>query len=474
MKKQLLFLFFCIYSVQLFAKDGYHIQLQLKNRKDSEIYLAFYYGKSFPTIFKVDSAKIDDQGKAVFNKTDKIVGGIYLVLTDDHKSYFEFLLDNGDDFSIDADMNHVPESLVFKNSENNNDFLKYENFLSEFSTKQKKLIAQLAKQKTKADTNKLYKEINEQGKELEYYRNVYCNNHPTTLLSSIFQALEVPDPGTEQHLLPDGTIDSGYVFRYYKKHFWDHFNFHDDRLIHTPILESKLDQYFNKIIYQEDSAIVEADKLLAKMKHSENLFKFTLNWLSTNAQTSKIMGMDKLFVHLVDKYYMKGDATWLTTEELQKYIDRAQKIAPTVINSPAPDIKAYDIDNNIHDLYDFKAKYTLLIFFATDCSHCQHEMPILDSLYYTILKEKGVRVIAFNVERDKDKWKDFIKENHMEEWLNVWDPEMKSRYWALYDVQSTPTIFLMDENKIIVGKDLNHTNILRVVNINDAKQKLKK
>jgi peroxiredoxin len=225
---------------------------------------------------------------------------------------------------------------------------------------------------------------------------------------------------------------------------------------------------------QEDSAIVAADSILSYMRGSENLFKFTLNWLSTNAQTSKIMGMDKVFVHLVENYYMKGDAGWLSNEELAKYIERAQEIAPNVINNPAPELNSFEVDMTPRSLYDFKARYTLLIFYSPDCGHCIQEIPVIDSLYRATLKEQGVRIWAFNVDKEELKWRTFITKYKLEDWQHIWDPKHTSKYWAKYDVQMTPSIYLLDEQKIIRGKKLDKTTIAKVVDFLQQKARRNK
>ncbi|HTM67173.1 MAG TPA: hypothetical protein VL093_12675 [Flavipsychrobacter sp.] len=40
----------------------------------------------------------------------------------------------------------------------------------------------------------------------------------------------------------------------------------------------------------------------------------------------------------------------------------------------------------------------------------------------------------------------------------------------MYDVYSTPVIYLLDEKKIIRGKRLDHTNIMDVINMLEKKQ----
>jgi thiol-disulfide isomerase/thioredoxin len=372
--------------------------------------------------------------------------------------------------SITATMDDVPQSISFKRSSLNEDFKAYQGLLTAFSSTQKPLQASLAQAKNADDSSVIIKKMQELGKEVVAYRRNYIKAHPGNLLSSIFSAMEIPEIPKELPLLPAGKVDSSFAFTYYKTHYWNGFNFRDDRLIHTPLLQSRLNEYFNKLVYpQEDSAIVAADSILSFMRGSENLFKFTLNWLSANAQTSNIMGMDKVFVHLVENYYMKGDAAWLSNEELTKYIERAQKIAPNVINNPAPELNAFEVDMNPKSLYDFKARYTLLIFYSPDCGHCIKEIPVIDSLYRATLKEQGVRIWAFNVDKEDLKWRTFITKYKLEDWQHIWDPKHTSRYWAKYDVQMTPSIYLLDEQKIIRGKKLDKTTIPKVVDFLERK-----
>lgn len=467
-----LFITLAFCTNDLIARDGYRIKINLTDRRDSFIYLAHYYGKGLPKIYKSDSVKLDKKGNAVFEKKEKITGGIYIILPSDRKSYFEILLDNGDDFSITATMDSLKGNLHFRNSPVNEDFLAYQQFIAEQAEKDKLLKDELALAKTSEDSSAIYQRSKDLRNEMAAYRKRYAESHRGNLLASVFHAMQVPQVPEGPHYKEDGkTIDSSFGYFYYKTHYWDGFNFQDDRLIHTPILEAKLEEYFNKVVLQqEDSVIREADTILTRMRGTEHLFKYTLNWLSTNAQTSKVMGMDKVFVHLVEHYYMKGDADWLSEEMLNKYIDRAKKIAPNVINNPAPPFVADDLSNKELKLYDFKAKYTLLVFYSADCGHCKHELPLVDSVYRAVLKDKGVRVLAFNVERKEEQWREFVTKNKLEDWTHVWDPKYKSRYWALYDTQLVPAIYLLDEEKIIRGKKLDHSNIAKVVELNERRR----
>lgn len=468
-----LFILLCLFALNAnsFGKNGYHIKVKLANTTDTMAYLAHYYGKPLPTIYKNDSAYFDKNGVLNFvNNDSAIIGGIYMILLSDKKTYFEFLLNNGDDLSITADVKDLPYSLKFTNSPENEHFQEYINFLKEFGKKQEAYNSEIAKAKTKSDSTAVIKKYEPVGKSLITFRKDFASKYKGTLVAGIFNAMETPDVPEGKHLLPDGKVDSTFSYNYYKNHYWDKFDFSDDRLINTPLYDTKLDEYMNKLVLPiEDSVVKESDYLLAKARPGKEVFKYTLWWLTRNAETSKIMGMDAVFVYLVENYYMKGDATWLDNEQLKKYIDRAHDIAPNVIGNVAPDVKMPDLKGVEHSLLDVKAKYTLLVFWSPDCGHCQKEIPALDSVYNAVLKKKGVKVYAVRTEGDVKKWQEMIDKNKLDDWVNVYDPEHKSRYRADYDIYSTPVIYLLDEKKIIRGKRIDHTNIAMLIEMLEKK-----
>ena len=200
--------------------------------------------------------------------------------------------------------------------------------------------------------------------------------------------------------------------------------------------------------------------LLKKAKGSKDVFHYTLWWITKYIEDSKVMGLDEVFVYLVENYYIKGDAFWLSNDELSKFVDRAQKISPNMIGNLAPQLKLPNVTTKKEEsVHDMKAKYTLIVFYSPNCGHCQHEIPKLDSAYKASLKAKGVRIFTVATETDDTTINNFIKKNNMQEWTNTWDPDHTGDYHNKYDVYSTPTIYLLDDKKIIKGKRLDHSNI---------------
>jgi peroxiredoxin len=256
----------------------------------------------------------------------------------------------------------------------------------------------------------------------------------------------VPDP-------PDPT-DSAFAFRYFKTHYWDQVDFSDNRLLRTPVLETRLDRYFSQLVPPVvDSINAEADQLLARASADKEVFKYVLWWLTYHYETSPYMGMDAVFVHLVEKYYMTGQAYWLTKEQTDKIVQRAAQIAPNLIGNKAPDLKLRTPDMKPLSLWNVKADYTILIFWDPTCGHCQVVVPQLDSAYND-WKQQGVKIVGVLAGGTAQQWQDYIRENHLEDWINAWDPDRQSGYRRLYDVYMTPVIYLLDAQKKILAKKL--------------------
>ncbi|MEO5674528.1 MAG: TlpA disulfide reductase family protein, partial [Chitinophagales bacterium] len=199
-----------------------------------------------------------------------------------------------------------------------------------------------------------------------------------------------------------------------------------------------------------DSINKEADYLIEKARGDSEMYKYVLWWLTYTHETSKIMGMDAVFVHMVENYYMPGKAWWIDSATLNKMVDRARKIAPNLIGNTAPELALKDSAGNWQILSKVPAKFTILLFWDPDCGHCQKEIPKLKEVYEK-WRSKGIEVYAVDIEPDVNKWKKFVHEKKLD-WINVNDPQHQSNFRQLYDISSTPVIYILDEKKVIRAK----------------------
>ncbi|RLD54358.1 MAG: hypothetical protein DRJ05_14835, partial [Bacteroidetes bacterium] len=323
----LLFLLFIFATQVLFAKPETHkINIKIKGAQDTVLYLAHYYGDK---TYIDDTARIGKKGGFVFEADSILPEGMYIVAGQENNRYFEFILDQYQDFSITTDKKNIPENIIFKGSEINNSFYDY----IRINTKKHIEMKQLAdRKKGLADQPDSAKYLN--GKiaslndELEDYKTDFINGHPKSFMSVMFKAMTDPEPG-EIPILENGREDSVYAYNYYKQHYWDNIDVTDDRLLRTPLFHKKLEKYFTKVLYQSpDTIIKEADIFINKTRNNKEVFKYTVWYLTFKFETSNIMGFDEIFVHMVDTYYATGEAYWADSTVVKSISKHANSLRP--------------------------------------------------------------------------------------------------------------------------------------------------
>ena len=435
--------------------NGYEIKVTVKPFTNTQLYLGSYYGK-YKTLG--DSATTDASGTAVFKGDKKLDKGIYFLVSPQKSILFEVLMDDKQHFSVVADTAHV-ESVVFSGSEENTAFQNYTKFLSQHVPVITALKTSLQNAKTKADSAKINTDLKKQDDALTAYRNNIIKNDSASMLALFFKTVKRPE--LPQSIKPN----TAEAFYYTKDHFWDDATFADSRLLHTPFFDPKVDEYFKYYVSaQSDSISDEVNYMLLSSRTNKDMFQYLLGKFTDKYINPEIMGQDKVFLFLFENYYAKGDTAWLKPEQRKFIFNRAYSLMANQIGEPAPVLDLTDTAGKTHSLYKEQGSFTFVVFWDPNCSHCKIEVPRVDSIYQAKWKKEGVKVFAVNTsDAAVPAWKDFIKENKLNDWTNVYQTkedktadEVASRanYRQLYDVYQTPTMYLLDKDKRIIAKGL--------------------
>lgn len=104
-------------------------------------------------------------------------------------------------------------------------------------------------------------------------------------------------------------------------------------------------------------------------------------------------------------------------------------------------------------LSDIKGKYILLEFWGSWCGPCRQDNPELVKTY-NAYKSKGFEILGVAADNDKAQWLKAIKDDGLP-WENVTDLKgNKNDVVFMYGISAYPTNYLIDENGIIIAKDL--------------------
>lgn len=448
--------------------EGYEIRISIPSFSNDTVVLGHRFNASF---IPRDTVILDARGNGIYKGVEELPHGMYLVFLPD-KSFFDLLISNDQFFTFKNDTSDYIANMRVRDSKENEAFYAYQLFLAESREKATALQSGMSNSSSPDDSVALSKELDQLNTSVQKYIEEQIEENSDNFFGVFLLALQevkVPDPPLDENGKP---LDPAFQYKYYKAHYFDNFDVSDVRLLRTPFYEHKVMTYIGKVAYQHpDSLIGECDMLIGASRSDPQLFRYMLITLFNHFAKSQIMGMDNVYIHLAETYYIP-EADWSDPEFIAKLQERVEKSKPTQIGVKATDIQLVEVHTdhfiNAADneelkknpyvgssfrLYDIKSKFTILYFWEVNCGHCKKATPALYKIYGR-LKDKNVQVLAISTlggEEGKVKWIDYINENGFYDWINAWNP-YDFTYKTIYDVSSTPQLFLLDENMKIIAK----------------------
>ena len=445
------------------------IEFQSSEYANKMYYLASHYGK-YQTL--LDSVKGTNEGKLLFKKNQKYVEGIYMLVTPDKKIELEFMMDSDQKFAIQI-TNPTEKTAAVTNSALNQDFNTFNAF---FKTKMegiKTLEKTLADKKTKQDSAVVIQDLKKIQSEINNYKNDYIQSNPSNTLALLFRMSQPIDnflsKPTEEKLATK--TDS---IAYLKKHFFDGIDFKDSRLLRNPFLENRITAYFNTFVPVTPEAVTTEITQILNQTDLPNgeVFKYlSLHFVDLYSEP-KIMGMDRVFINIYNTYFKNKEYAWLQLKQKEFFKFKVASIKDNLVGDKGRNLFMLTQDQKRIDLYDIKAKYTVLAFWDPTCGHCATEIPKMHQLYETDWKQKGVVVFAINNNTNEMvKWKEFIEKEKLFNWINVYPaPVVTGNYTkddvdfqTLYNVRQTPVIYLLDQDKKIIAKKVGPENYTKII-----------
>lgn len=489
MKKLLAFIFVLFIGISSFAqKDSFKIKMKVDGMKDVPCYLINYFGKQR---YYKDTANFNSEGVVVFSGKKHHHGGIYGVYSQD-KLLFEIVINDEPVIELETDTLNYIQNMKVKKSEENKAFFDH---LKIVTLKQLESKPLQDKYNSKDISEKEKKELGEKlarlGDEINEFRLNVIDKHPDLFVAKIFKTMKEPTPPDFKEVESD-SLRRYKRYIYLKDHYFDEVDFSDPRINYTPLYHNKIEKYFKQIVVPHpDSIVKEADIIIAKAKVNDEIFKYTVHYLLSHYERSKIMGMDAVFAHIGLNYYTHELAFWADSTQIEKVQERARKIAPLTLGKTAINLSLLDTAAKKWErLYQVNSEYTVLVFWDPDCGHCKKEMPKLARYVDSVQTIYDVKVYAVSSQHNKE-WKKFIKDHNLN-FINVAVPmevyedqniatqyiikgytDLRSlNYHTTYDVFSTPQIYLLDKKKKILGKKLD-TKLINEVLEKETKKKNK-
>lgn len=484
MKKFILLLASTVVFSYSSLSQAYDIKINFKGCKDTMVFLVKY---TFDQQYISDTCKTIKNGLIQFKGKQELDKGVYTLVSQEKSIYFDFFINENQKFTINTDLNDLVNSLKAVGNKENESFFSYIKFITNKNQDFNKLREQ-TKNMSPADSTKF---INEKAKQLsadvKKYETDFMQKAKGTFVYDVLN-LKTEKELTDIPKAKNGRPDSVYQYYWYKSHFFDGIDFKDERIIRTPFFDDRIKRYFdNVILMHPDTIIQEIDKVLAKCDEGNLIYNLLIGYFTYKYEQSKIMGFDKVFVHIADKYIISGKAKGTYSEETVKGIkERVDIMRNLLLDAKVSELYMIDTTNgkpvrkmgfdtassskSITDLYyknidkltpmfktlsSVNAKYTILVFWAADCGHCQTEVPKLHESLKELKGKIDHKVFAVQTKDELyESWKKFIVEKKLTDFIHVFDPVHINNLKERFDIYSTPVIYLLDKDKKIKAKRL--------------------
>lgn len=464
MKKYILvFSLLAIFLIKpAFAKDSYQIKFKFNNLKDTEIYLGYHFGSKK---FISDTTQVDNKGIAIFKGKEMLPGGVYLMILPS-KNFMEFIVAEND-ISIEVDTtDFISETKIIKSDENEV-FYSYLNFIKEKSSKINEIRQKYDKETDEEKKKQLFDEMNNINIEISDFRKELIEKHQGLFIAKLLKSMIEPQPRQKEKNETDSAF-AAYQYWFYQTHYFDNIDFSDERMLRTPVYEGKIDFFTERLSFKNpDSIKLSASRVIDLARANDEVFKYTLIKLFNKYATSEYMGMDAVFVHLAERYYLSGMAYWADSTQLKKIKDRVYKLSKNLIGMTAKPLIMKDTADQYHIMQQIDKPYTVVIFWDVSCGHCKKVLPKLKKIYKNTPKD-SLEVYSVYIGGDLPAWRDYLRKMNFG-WIDVSDPYNHNNFRDYYDVYSTPVVYLLDKDKKIIAKRIGVEQIKEIIDLNEGR-----
>lgn len=212
--------------------------------------------------------------------------------------------------------------------------------------------------------------------------------------------------------------------------YWNNFQFNDARILTYPLIDKKLETYFDALSVDAMTINEEIDKIITKAGDCEEVRDYLIWYFYRKYYSPKYMNLDDVYIHLVNEYFLKLEMKNVseTIKDLMK--ERANYLENLKLGAKFPEIG---------NLYSIDAGYITVIFYDKTCQKCAQEGRILEEI-----KARHPEMIIFPVEINSTNIKNLL---------------------TMYDIQTTPLIYVLDRQKHIIAKRIKAEQVELVLNM---------
>jgi peroxiredoxin len=442
MIKTILFLLLLFLTSNIWSQQ---LTLNLQDKRTGTATLSSLSGEKLSFI---DSISVE-KGELFYN-CENLNKGFYRLLLD-KQNQITFIFD-GVNIKLTADADNISETLEVIKSESNRIYYTFVELNRAYKTKTELLRIIVARY---PQTDEYYEatitKIARLQKEYSAFIDSVNNIDSSSFIARYIQSSQLP--------IIDYTQPIEEQIAHLKSHALVNVDFDDAELIYSDCFTNKSIEYLTYyqnpqlpkgLLEQEFQKAV--DTLLTKASVNILVYEQIADYL---VDGFKQFGFDNVVDYIIENYVVKDDLCLdeQTENSIESRINQSKLLK---IGTTAPNIVLPDTSGKLVDLSKIEKEKTLLLFYASWCPHCQDMLPQIHNLFK---QHKDLEVVAISLDDSRDDWITYLKDNSFS-WINLSDLKgWESKAAQDYYIYATPTMFLLNSNREIIGKPLTTHNL---------------
>lgn len=442
--------------------QGYDIKVSLNTKKYDSLHLKSFDGKKdFVDLQVLPFAKT-----VSFKSKKALEPGIYLLMGDT-LGITEILI--SDSKSQQFSIVEKDSVIAFVNSPENEANQQYMLKMQEFEKRMYQLDLEFREMQSsnlpqymmQPFVDSLMARALRIGEEKSSYQRQMGDQYKQYLLGSVVQStMELPTPPREIY----GNQLQMQMF--IANHLYDHYAWHDERMINTPIAVNKHKQFANMLYYLDAEAGAPYLQAVLEAAHVNDKVYF-----SFFDRMEEILGATKSMYRVEDLYILmlKDALAYDKTDKVRKtrYEAELKHLDKNLNGSVLPNFNLLMSNGDTTTLYDIKSPYMLLYFQHPECPTCRQvrgklkDYPFLNKA----IDEGKIVVLTVYFEKDKKVFDNYLKNEANPRWLNSWNYDNQIEKEELFYLVTIPYMFLVDKDKKVIKKDILYNEIEDYVKI---------
>lgn len=432
-----------LYLVTNAHGQDYQVKFTSRLAARKMIYLGSFYGER---INPIDSALADDKGFVKFSLGSRRAPGMFRLAL--NQQMFTDFIFNHEDVEIRIDQDDIEDGIKIVSSSENK---LYYSFLKEDRNLKKKISLLLPLLDEYPRNDPFYQKILKQAQEIQddYQTNVanILKNYPASFAARLI-GIRVQRPVNFKFSAAERKSEL-------KLRYFEGLNFSDSSLLRSTAYPSKLIEYLGLYANPEfsqpqlEKEFTKAiDMIFSKVQMSKAIYDYSLSYLVGGFEKFKF---ENVLVHIQEKYL---SGLLCDEDKTQKDLAfRLEAFKKMAIGKQVPDMILKMPDGSLSSIDNLKSEYCLIVFWAAWCPHCIKMLPELDKIS-SLAPAGKIQIIAVSLDTTDIKLNEItggfkgslISQCDFKGWNSPWVKD--------YNVYATPTMFLVDRNRVIVAKPI--------------------